>query len=88
MKCLKDFSQQLWNILETTREEKSLNIKEQMPYTLLGYNYSTHSSTKRKSIEILNDHLVSNNPFDIDINRLINNYTQEHIKKLTECTKE
>lgn len=60
-------------------KKKSLNIKEQMPYAILGYNNSIHSMTNMRPMEILNGHLDAQDPFDVDIQRtLINNYTQNH----------
>lgn len=45
----------------------------------LGYNNSIHSVTKQKPIDIINGHLNSKDPFNIDINQtLLNNYIQEH----------
>ena len=69
--------------------KKSLNIKEQMPYALIGYNNSIHSTTNQKPMEILNGHLDSQDPLDIDISRtLINNYTQQHREKTKAIDKE
>jgi hypothetical protein len=63
-------------------KKKGLNIKEQMPYAILGYNTSIHSMTKMRPIDILNGHIDSQDPFDVDIKKtLINNYTQQHREK-------
>lgn len=62
--------------------KKSLNIKEQMPYALLGYNNSIHSMTNMRPMDILTGHLDAQDPFDVDVRKtLINNYTQQHREK-------
>ena len=64
--------------------KKDLNILDQMPYAILGYNHSIHSTTKQRPIDIINGHLDLNNPFDININSMLyTNYISQH-KKITE----
>lgn len=61
------------------KNKGKIDILNQMPYAILGYNNSIHSTTKQKPIDIINGHLNTKDPFDIDINqKLINNYIQEH----------
>lgn len=70
--------------LRTLREKykNSFDIQEHMPYAILAYNSSIHSTTKQKPIEILNGHLDTQDPFDVDVNRmLLNNYTEQHREK-------
>lgn len=63
-------------------KKKIFNVKEAMPYAILGYNHSVHSATKQRPIDVLNGHLDPADPFDIDINRtLVNNYTEQHREK-------
>ena len=61
------------------------DILNQMPYAILGYNNSIHSVTKQKPIDVINGHLNSKDPFNLDLNeKLLNNYIHEH----RELTKE
>lgn len=39
-----------------------------MPYAIQGYNISIHSVTEQKPIDIFNDHLSTDDVFDININ--------------------
>lgn len=56
-----------------------IDILNHMPYAILGYNNSIHSTTKQKPIDVINGHLNTKDPFDININeQLMNNYIQEH----------
>lgn len=59
-----------------------------MPYAILGYNHSLHSTTKQRPIVIINGHLDFNNFFDIDINKqLFTNYIDNHKKSTLEIYK-
>lgn len=67
-----------------TKNNGKIDILNQMPYAILGYNNSIHSVTNQKPIDIINGHLNTKDPFDININeKLINNYIQEH-RELTQ----
>lgn len=53
-----------------------------MPYAIFGYNHSVHSVTNQKPIDVINGHLDSKDPLDIDLNKeLVNNYITEHKQK-------
>lgn len=59
------------------------SISELMPYAIWGYNHSIHSTTKHKPIDIINGHLNTNDPFDIDLNQaLTTNYIELHKEKV------
>lgn len=47
------------------------DIKRKMKYAFLAYNNSAHSVTKLKPIDIINGHITTNTPLDIDINKLL-----------------
>ena len=73
--------------LRVIREKMKIknDILNQMPYAILGYNNSIHSVTKQKPIDVINGHLNSKDPFNLDLNeKLLNNYIHEH----RELTKE
>lgn len=60
-------------------KDKKNDILNQMPYEILGYNNSIHSVTKRKPVDIINGHLDTKDPLNIDINeKLINNQVKKH----------
>lgn len=59
---------------------KQLNVIDQMPYAILGYNNSTHSTTKQKTKYILNCNFDTHNPFNID--RLIKFHIASHRQKI------
>lgn len=66
-----------------------IDILNQMPYAILGYNNSIHSVTKQKPIDIINGHLNTKDVFDINLNeKLINNYIQEHREATREIYKQ
>lgn len=68
-------------ILEQTRPELSTN--ELMLYSVLGYNNSIHSGTNKKPIEIINGHIDTRDPFDINLETsCLQNYVQKH-KEIT-----
>lgn len=58
-------------------------MESKMAYAILAYNHSIHSATKLKPIDIINGHINTDNPFDIDIDKiLINNYLNDHKEKV------
>lgn len=57
-------------------------IAMKMIYAILAYNHSLHSVTKLKPIDIINGHLSNNDPFNIEIDRiLLNDYVNDHKEK-------
>jgi len=52
-------------------------------YAILAYNNSIHSVTKLKPIDIINGHINNENPFNIEIDKiLINDYINEHKERI------
>lgn len=57
-------------------------ISQKMKYAILAYNYSIHSTTKFKPIDIVNGHIEREDPFNINLNQtLMSNYVTEHRDK-------
>lgn len=70
------------------KDKNSTNILNQMPYAILSYNNSIHSATKQKPIDVINGHLNTKDPLNIDINeKFINNYIENHRDKTLEIYK-
>lgn len=68
--------------LLNTQGFKESPTKSKMTYAILAYNHSIHSVTKLKPIDVINGHIINENPFDIDINKLLlNNYINDHKEK-------
>lgn len=66
-------------------DKKISDVKELMLYAILGYNNSIHSITKQKPIDVINGHLTTRDPFDINLdNALLNNYISQHREKTKE----
>lgn len=61
---------------------KTTPISQKMIYAILAYNHSIHSATNFKPIDIINGHISADDPFDIDISKiLISEYIQNHKEK-------
>lgn len=79
--------------LLNTRGFQKTPIDMKMIYAILAYNYSIHSTTKIKPIDIITGHITNENPFDINIDEiLINDYINDHkqrtmlmYSKINEC---
>ena len=68
-------------ILNTRGFQKSPIISK-MIYAILAYNHTIHSSTKHKPIDVVNGHITPEDPFNLDINKiLINDYINTHKEK-------
>lgn len=68
---------------------KNLNIIDQIPYAVLGYNHSIHSATKQRPIDVINGHLGSNSLLNIDISKLLySNYINQRKEKTLEIYKQ
>lgn len=60
------------------------NTITRMKYSIIGYNNSIHSVTKRKPIEIITGHIENDDPLNLNLNeRLYSDYVQTH-KELTQ----
>lgn len=65
-----------------SKQPNEKSIINLMPYAVLGYNNSFHSVTKQKPISVINGHLDTKDPFDIEVNQvLLNNYIENHKEK-------
>lgn len=61
---------------------QSTPVKNKIIYAINAYNHSIHSATKYKPTDIINGHTSSNDPFDLEIEKLlINDYVIEHKEK-------
>lgn len=68
--------------LLNTRGFLKTPIRMKITYAVLAYNHSIHSVTKLKPIDVINGHISSDNPFDIDIDKiLVNDYVNDHKEK-------
>lgn len=57
-------------------------IQSKMIYAVLAYNHSIHSVTKLKPIDIINGHIGNDNPFDVEIEKILtNDYISDHKEK-------
>lgn len=57
-------------------------VSQKITYAILAYNHTIHSVTNLKPIDIINGHVSSDDPFDIDINKiLITDYIESHREK-------
>lgn len=73
-------------ILNQTRKE--LSIMNQMSYAILGYNYSIHSTTKYRPIDVINGHLDLIDHYNLDTNKILySNYIDEHKNKMLKIYK-
>ncbi|KAI5735703.1 hypothetical protein M8J77_021620 [Diaphorina citri] len=69
-------------LLNNRREFKEDSIKTKICYAILAYNNTIHSTTNMKPVEIVNGHLCSTNPFDIDLEKqILTNYVSAHKEK-------
>lgn len=50
---------------------KNNSIEEKVNYAVLAYNNTNHTTTKLKPIEIINGHLETNSPLDIDLDKQV-----------------
>src|ERR1700712_1993923 len=54
-------------------------VDKKMTYAIMAYNHSLHTVTKIKPIDIVNGHITDNDPFNIDIDKiLLNDYVNDH----------
>lgn len=54
-------------------------IKSKVIYSILAYNHTIHSVTKLKPIDIINGHITENEPFNLDLDKiLVNDYVEQH----------
>lgn len=66
---------------QETYSAEPIDIK--VNYTLLAYNNTTHSATKLKPVEIVNGHLNTNSPLDLELSKqILNNYITKHRDKI------
>lgn len=64
-------------------EHRGELVTNLMPYALLAYNYSIHSFTKCRPIDIITGHIDPRDPLDIDVTEyLMQQYVQDHKKRM------
>ena len=57
-------------------------ITHKVKYAILAYNYTIHSVTKFKPIDIISGHITSNEPFNMNLDHiLLTDYVTEHKNK-------
>lgn len=68
--------------LLNTRGFLKTPIRMKIIYAVLAYNHTIHSVTRMKPIDVINGHITDDNPFNIDIDKiLINDYVNDHKEK-------
>lgn len=69
----------LFNLQENFKNEL---IKDKVNYAILAYNNTNHSTTNLKPVEIINGHLDTNSPLDIELEKqIMQDYIQKHKEK-------
>lgn len=70
-------------LLNNRQEFKNDPISTKVKYAIIAYNNTTHSATKLKPMDVINGHFEPNDPFEMDIEKMLcTSYVSEHKSKL------
>lgn len=68
--------------LLNTQGFAKISVRMKMLYAILSYNHSIHSSTQLKPIDVVNGHICNDDPFNLEIDKiLVNDYINDHKEK-------